>query len=132
MLKEVSKSFGKRMILDSVSFSVKEGDILGILGQSGSGKTTLLNMIIGFYNPDEGKITYQLDENLKRKLVQKNKEEVKRKFGFATQISSFYPKLTIRENLIHFGNLYGIERKILKANIESLLEFTKLKKYQDY
>ncbi|MFH1682899.1 MAG: ABC transporter ATP-binding protein [Candidatus Woesearchaeota archaeon] len=130
-LKEVTKVFGKRVILDRVSFVVEEGDIFGILGQSGSGKTTLLNLIIGFYQPDEGSIMYQLDPNDPQKSVHQHANEVKRKFGFAAQLASFYPKLTIKENLVHFGNLYGIEKKTLQQNIQSLLEFTRLEKSQD-
>ena len=130
-LKEVTKEFGNKIILDNVSFSIKEGDVFGIIGQSGSGKTTLLNSLIGFYEPDEGEITYQLDGNLKRKPVHKNLNEVKRKFGFAAQVSSFYPKLTIKENLFHFGRLYGVKTKILHRNIKNLLEFTELKDYEN-
>ena len=128
-LKEVTKEFNNKIILDNVSFSIKEGDVVGIIGQSGSGKTTILNSLIGFYEPDEGEITYQLDINKKRKPLHKNLKEVKRKFGFAAQVSSFYPKLTIKENLYHFGKLYGVKTKILKKNIRNLLEFTELQEY---
>jgi ABC-2 type transport system ATP-binding protein len=130
-LKEATKVFGNKVILDRINFSVEEGDIFGIIGQSGSGKTTLLNMIIGFYEPDEGKVSFQFDENKKPKELHKNLQEIKKKFGFATQISSFYPKLTIKENLFHFGKLYGIETPVLKANRNSLLEFTELKIHQN-
>ena len=130
-LKEVTKEFGKKIILDNVSFSIKEGDVVGIIGQSGSGKTTILNTLIGFYEPDEGEVTYQLDVNKKRKHVHKNQKEVKRKFGFAAQVSSFYPKLTIKENLYHFGKLYGVKTKILKKNIKNLLEFTELIEFEN-
>lgn len=130
-LKEVTKVFNNRIILDRINFSIEEGDIFGIIGQSGSGKTTLLNMIIGFYEPDEGKVLYQLDKNQKAKEVHKNLSEIKRKFGFAAQISSFYPKLTIKENLFHFGRLYGIKTPVLEKNSHNLLEFTELEKYQN-
>lgn len=130
-IKEVSKSFGKNLVLDNINFSVEEGDIFGIIGQSGSGKTTLLNLLIGFYEPSEGQILYRLDENHKAKELYKNIREVKRKFGFAAQLSSFYPKLTVRENLFHFGRLYGIKKNALQTNINNLLEFTRLRNHQD-
>lgn len=130
-VKEVTKEFGNKIVLDNVSFSINEGDIFGIIGQSGSGKSTLLNSLIGFYEPDEGEITYQLDSNKKRKPLHKNLKEVKRKFGFAAQVSSFYPKLTIKENLFHFGKLYGVKTKILKKNIQNLLEFTELVEFEN-
>jgi len=130
-LKEVSKEFGKKVILDNINFSIEEGDIFGIIGQSGSGKTTLLNILIGFYEPDEGKVLYQFDENKRPKEVHKHLHEIRKKFGFAAQISSFYPKLTIKENLFHFGKLYGIKTPILKNNKNNLLAFTKLKNHQN-
>jgi ABC-2 type transport system ATP-binding protein len=130
-LKEVTKVFGNKTILDRINFTIEEGDIFGIIGQSGSGKTTLLNMIIGFYEPDEGKIYYQLDQNKKPKDIHKNLSEIKKKFGFASQISSFYPKLTIKENLFHFGKLYGIKTPVLKNNRDNLLDFTGLKHHRN-
>lgn len=130
-LKGVTKEFGGKIILDNANFSIEEGDIYGIIGQSGVGKSTLLNLIIGFYQPDEGKILFQFDENKKPKEIHKNLTEVKKNFGFAAQISSFYPKLTIKENLTHFGKLYGIKNSVLKTNISSILEFTELKNHQN-
>jgi len=130
-LKGVTKEFNSKVILDRVSLSIEEGDIFGIIGQSGSGKTTLLNLLIGFYEPNEGKILYQSDPNKKPKEIHKKPLKIKRKFGFATQTFSFYPKLTITENLFHFGKLYGLRTPILKTNTNNLLEFTKLKKYQN-
>lgn len=130
-IKEVTKEFGNNIILDKVTFSVNEGDIFGIIGQSGSGKTTLLNLIIGFYEPDEGEIAYQLDQNKRPAAVHHNHYEIKRNFGFASQLSSFYPKLTVKENLLHFGKLYGVKTKIIENNIKNLLEFTELEEHQN-
>lgn len=130
-LKEVTKEFGKRMVLDKVSFSIEEGDVFGIVGQSGSGKTTLLNMMIGFYEPSEGKVLFQIKENKKPRKVHNNLGMIRRKFGFSSQTSSFYPKLTVKENLIHFGRLYGIKTKVLRNNIISLLDFTELRTHHN-
>lgn len=129
-IKEVTKAFDNKIILDRIDFSINEGDIFGIIGQSGSGKTTLLNLLIGFYEPDEGKVLYKLDHK-KAKEIHKNLPEVKRKFGFAAQISSFYPKLTIKENLLHFGKLYGVKKSVIEKNKDNLLEFTELKDHQN-
>jgi len=130
-LKEVTKVFDGKTVLDRINFTVEEGDIFGIIGQSGSGKSTLLNLIIGFYEPDEGKVLYRLDENKKPKEIHKNLSEIKKRFGFAAQISSFYPKLTIKENLFHFGKLYGIKTSTLKKNRDNLLEFTELSDHKN-
>ena len=54
-LKNITKRFGKVVANNRVSLSVREGEILSILGENGSGKTTLMNMIAGIYFPDEGR-----------------------------------------------------------------------------
>jgi len=130
-IKEVTKEFDKKIVLDRLNFSVEEGDVFGIIGQSGSGKTTLLNLLIGFYDPSEGQVLFQPDKNKKPQDIHQNINEMRKQFGFASQVSSFYPKLTLRENLMHFGQLYGIKKKVLNGNIDNLLEFTKLTNHQN-
>ena len=130
-LKRVTKEFDNKIIIDNVNFSIQEGDIFGIIGQSGSGKSTLLNLLIGFYEPDEGNITFQLTPTQKPKSIHQNRSEIKQKFGFAAQVSSFYPKLTAKENILHFGKLYGIKDPSLKNNVQNLMEFTELTPHQN-
>jgi len=125
-LKEVSKDFKKHHILRDVNLTIQSGDILGVIGQSGSGKTTLLNMIAGFIEPSEGETVYISRAEGKERDLNKHLHQIKKHIGFTPQHNSFYPKLTVEENLIHFGRLYGMEKKTLNNNIDSLLEFTKL------
>jgi ABC-type branched-subunit amino acid transport system ATPase component len=58
----LSKQFGGVKAVDSVSFELRQGEILGIIGPNGSGKTTLVNLITGFVKPDTGKVTYREKE----------------------------------------------------------------------
>ena len=53
-VQKLSKSFGGLVVIQNLSFSVNEGEILGVIGPNGSGKTTLFNLITGFLNADEG------------------------------------------------------------------------------
>lgn len=122
----MSKEYGKHKVLQDVSLTIESGDILGIIGQSGSGKTTLLNLIAGFIEPSEGETVYMSKAEGKERDLNKNLNRIKKHIGFTPQHNSYYPKLTVQENLWHFGRLYRINKTTLANNVDSLLNFTKL------
>ena len=119
-LKGVSKRFGTRVVLDNVSLNVEEGEILGIVGMNGSGKTTLLKLFVGYYQPSKGAITYR------GRSLEHVKKDMLREIGFTAQESSFYPKLTVEENLLYFGSLYGLSGVLLTEHVERMLAFLDL------
>ncbi|MEM4263659.1 MAG: ABC transporter ATP-binding protein [Candidatus Woesearchaeota archaeon] len=125
MLNNVSKKFGEHVVLENVNLEIVPGEIFGIIGLSGTGKTTLLNMIVGFLEPDSGEIAVKLSDGSVTTIFQ-SPELVKTLYGFSTQNTSFYNKLTVRENLQHFGSLYGINPVLLNARINDLLELVGL------
>ena len=125
-LKEVSKDFGKRRVLSDVNLSIDEGDIFGVIGESGSGKTTLLNMLVGFLEPTQGKALYFAKTGHEAKDLNRNLSKIKKFLGFTPQHNSFYPKLTVEENLFHFGQLYGLSKETLKHNVDNILQSTEL------
>ena len=129
-LKEVSKLFKGTAILENINLKIEEGDILGIIGQSGSGKTTLLNLISGFLEPTEGEVVYYSKVEKQAMDLNKNLSRIKKYIGFNPQHTSFYPKLTVKENLMHFGQMYKLKKDTLLTNANSLLEFTRLEKHQ--
>lgn len=122
----VKKRFGKKIVLDNIGLEIKRGEIFGIIGMSGSGKTTLLNLLIGFLRPTRGDIIFYSDNDECYKSIFKSPVEVRRTFGFATQVPSFYSKLTLEENLNHFGALHRLTKKVRKINSSRLLELTGL------
>lgn len=126
--KNVTKVYGKKVVLDNINFEVKKNDIFGIIGASGSGKTTILNLMIGYQKSDDGEILYQPQHSKTNYLVpiKSKSREVKRTFGFAAQNPSFYPKLTVTGNLYYFASLYGLPKKEIKANTNTLLELMEL------
>ncbi|MCC7575096.1 ABC transporter ATP-binding protein [Candidatus Woesearchaeota archaeon] len=129
-VEKLGKSFGRKKILSSVSFEVKPGEIIGLIGASGSGKTTLLNMMIGFISPDTGDVKYKEPQMIADKPIYnsvfKQQKKFKNIYGFAAQLPSFYEKLTVKENLYYFGELYGLSREVLRSNVDSLLKLIDL------
>lgn len=121
-VKNLTKRFGKNLVLDNITVDIPYGKIFGILGQSGCGKTTLLNLIVGFYKPTKGVIYFQ------GKDIFKDIHDVEKRFGFSTQGLSFYPKLTVIENLYYFGKMYNLEKKEIKERTEEILKLVDLSK----
>jgi ABC-2 type transport system ATP-binding protein len=128
-IKDLTKKFGHKTILNKVNLDIKSGEIFGIIGLSGSGKTTLLNTIIGFLHPEGGDVMFKLehlldykDDTLSYRSVFKNTDDIKKSFGFAAQSPSFYRKLTSMENLSYFGDLYNLSSDVKKTNSEILLQ----------
>jgi len=129
---KISKSYGSRRILKNISLDIMPGEIIGIIGASGSGKTTFLNILIGFIKPEEGHVNFKQpkivahENNAVYKSVYKNQKIVKNMYGFASQVPSFYEKLTVRENLEYFGELYNLSQETLQANVSTLLKLMDL------
>lgn len=132
-LQGVTKKFKNKAVLNSISLDVHAGEILGIIGLSGAGKTTLLRMLIGFINCDEGALLYRFKPLVKEGSSAAFDSFIKKAtihnklFGFATQDSSFYPELTVEENLVYFANLYDIPEGETRGQLESLLELLELR-----
>ena len=101
-VRNLVKRFGDRTVVDHVSMTVGEGEIVGFLGPNGSGKTTTIRIMCGLLTPDEGEGTvlgYDIrSEGLK----------IKREVGYMTQRFSFYEDLTIAENLEFVARLYQL------------------------
>ncbi len=122
--KDVKKRFGKKIILESVNLTIPEKKITGIIGASGEGKTTILKLLVGFYTPSSGEILYS-----KRDI--RKEPNMKNIFGFATEDGSFHERLSIWENLIHFGRLHHVSNKKLRERAEDLMELVGLSYAKD-
>lgn len=114
------KKFGKKLVLDRINLNIKTGEFLGIVGLSGSGKTTLLNILVGFWEPTIGRISFS------GKDMTKNKMFFKQQFGFATQAGSVYPQLTVEENLTYFGKLFNMRNSDIYMRTDILLDLVEL------
>lgn len=130
--------FGQATILTNINLDIHEGEIFGIVGLSGSGKTTLLNTIMGVLEPVSGNIYYKpqhiiraREETAHFRSIRNNPEDIKHTFGFSAQYASFYPMLTVHENLEYFGTMYGLPKEVKETNSEILLDLVGLTKSGD-
>lgn len=94
---QVSKSFGAKHVLRDVSFDVRAGEALCILGRSGTGKSVTLKLIISLLKPDKGNIWIEQDEITR--LHASELSRVRRKMGFLFQDAALFDSLTLHENL---------------------------------
>ena len=102
----LTKSFGKRTVVDKFSIQVPRGQVWGFLGPNGSGKTTTIRMLCGLLVPDSGTGTC-LGYDIKRQAA-----EIKRNVGYMTQKFSFYEDLSIRENLDFVARVYEMDDRV--------------------
>ncbi|MBU0665750.1 MAG: ABC transporter ATP-binding protein [Nanoarchaeota archaeon] len=136
-IQNVVKKFGEKTILKGLNFDIRKGEIFGLIGASGSGKTTLLSIMIGFVRPEQGDVLFRFEHLLDFekamtfRSVFKKQEIVKKMYGFAAQVPSFYENLKVRENLEFFGSLYNLSKDALKTNVETLLNLMDLKNSED-
>ena len=102
-VKNLVKRFGDKTVVDHVTLTVAEGEIVGFLGPNGSGKTTTIRIMCGLLTPDEGEGEV-LGYNLRTESL-----KIKREVGYMTQNFSFYEDLTIAENLEFVARLYELK-----------------------
>lgn len=119
----LTKRFGHFTAVDRVSFSVKRGSIFGFLGPNGSGKSTVIRMLCGILAPSAGSARIGPYD------VVRQTEELKGLIGYMSQKFSLYDELTVHENLMFYGRLYGLTGAALKQRREELIELTHLRPY---
>ena len=127
-LDKLSFSFGKRKILDNVSFSVNTGQILGLLGPNGVGKSTIFNLITGLIKPSYGSIIIQSKIVNDYPIYLRTKQF---KIGYVPQHGGYFHDLTLLENLNAIGEVLISDKKIRIEKIESLISKFELDAVQD-
>ncbi|MSP31417.1 MAG: ABC transporter ATP-binding protein [Pseudolabrys sp.] len=114
-LKNVSKSFGGIRALNEVSFTLTEGEIVGLIGPNGAGKTTLVNVITGTSQASSGQVFFAGDDVTKQRAFQAARRGLSRTF----QIVQPFPRMTVLEN-VAAGALFGDVKS--KGDVKSALD----------
>lgn len=120
VVKNLSKSFDEKKVVERLSFKLEKGKILGFLGPNGAGKSTTIKMITTILNKDEGKILFEGKE------VDKNDKNFKKSLGLVPQDIALYDDISAYENIKFFGSLYGLKGKELQERAKECLEIVGL------
>jgi ABC-2 type transport system ATP-binding protein len=111
----LAKSYGDFQAVKGISFSIKEGEIFSLLGPNGAGKTTTISMLSTLYAPTSG------DATIAGHSVTKDPMAVRNTIGVVPQDLALYEDLSARENLIFWGQMYGLSGSTLKNRVEEVL-----------
>jgi ABC-2 type transport system ATP-binding protein len=114
-VRNLRKCYDTLTAVDDISFEIKRGEIFGLLGPNGAGKTTTISMLAGILPPTSGEIVVDGHDASQAGAA------VKRALGVVPQELAIYPKLTGRENLDFFGELYGLHKSDLTLRTMQML-----------
>ena len=118
-VKNLTKRYGKLTAVDDISFTAKEGEILGFLGPNGAGKSTTMNMITGYISSTSGTVTVDGEEILR------NPKAVKRNIGYLPEIPPLYVDMTVRKYLEFMFELKKV-RLPKREHIEEVMRLVKI------
>lgn len=118
------KRYGKRTVVNDVSFNVKQGEIVGLLGPNGAGKTTSFYMTTGLVVPNDGHIFLNDDEITNFPVYKRARAGI----GYLAQEASVFRKMTVEDNIASVLELTGKPKEYQKEKLESLIEEFRLQK----
>lgn len=124
-VKNVTKKYGNFTAVDNITFTVKDGEVVGLLGQNGAGKSTTMNMITGFIEPTEGNIVINGFDIMKKTL------KAKKQIGYMPENVPLYTELTVKEFVTYMAELKLVERKIRKQEVENVIKETGLQEVEN-
>lgn len=118
-IENLTKTYGDFKALNHVSLEVENGKILGILGRNGAGKTTTIKSIMGIIEPEEGSITFDGIDIRKAKVS----------IGYLPEERGLYVNAVVKDQLLYFAMLNGMDKKVAFTEIKKLLEEFKIPGY---
>lgn len=112
-INNISKSFSEVMAVKNLSFEVKQGEVVGLVGQNGAGKSTTFKMILNFISPDTGEITIN---------SQKLKNEFLDNIGYLPEERGLYLDMTIKQQVLYFAQLHNYSKTRASRELPDWLE----------
>ncbi len=120
-IKNVSKSYGDKKVVDNISLEIDKPGVYGLLGTNGAGKTTTIRMLLGILKKDSGEINW-------------NGKEVKRKhvnFGYLPEERGVYPKVNVYTQLMYFAKLKGMKEEKADEAIKYWMKRLEVEEYMN-
>ena len=120
-VENLTKKFGSFTAVDSITFSVNRGEVFGFLGANGAGKSTAMRMLCGLLEPSTG------TGNVAGFDIYKQRDKIKKRIGYMSQKFSLYNDLSVLENMVLYGGIYGLSRSVIKERASEKLSELGLK-----
>jgi ABC-2 type transport system ATP-binding protein len=124
-VRNLVKRFGKFVANDNLNFDVYEGEIFGFLGANGAGKTTAIRILSGLSEPTSGEVMVAGFDALKQS------EQIKKNIGYMCQKFSLYEDLTVKENIMLYGGIYGMSKNLIRQRTHELLEKLRFQEFEN-
>lgn len=117
-IEHISKSYGSEVALSDISFSLRKGEIVGLLGVNGAGKSTLMKILSGIIHPDTGRVTFSDQDFSTDSLA------LKKQIGYLSEDNPLYEDMYVKEYLEYVGGIYDVD----KLRVVEVIEKTGLQK----
>lgn len=124
-VKNVTKKYGSFVAVDDISFTIKDGEVVGFLGPNGAGKSTTMNIITGFIEQTEGNVAVNGFDTVKKS------KKAKKEIGYMPEGVPLYTDLTVKEFVTYMAELRKVDRKQKKENVQKILKETGLDTMQN-
>jgi len=116
----LTRSYGSFIAVDDVSFSIKKGEIIGLLGHNGAGKTTIMKLVSGYLEADKGEVS------LDGISLQSNPKLIQQQLGYLPENLPVYPEMTVAEYLDYAADLKGLKESKKVTEIKRAIKATDL------
>jgi ABC-2 type transport system ATP-binding protein len=125
IVRDLVKKFGSFVANDNLNFDVSGGEIFGFLGANGAGKTTTIRILSGLSKPTSGEVMVAGFD------AYKQTEQIKKNIGYMCQKFSLYEDLTVKENIVLYGGIYGMSKLLIRQRLAELLAKLRFQEYEN-